>query len=171
MVCESTLLPSALSKMTWYDVEAVCGRPDVAVASVGVTTGVAVLKDASFCWPVAVSSNLVGWGGLIVFAVASAAVRLPMIMLAGRMTMTFKRSTTMADREDASGWHMIATNPFPKIRRSNDENPKFFIDCVPGTFPVARQTLAYRVGPKRKQHPDKSSKKCYVKFRIVRLFV
>ena len=44
-------------------------------------------------------------------------------------------STTMADREDASGWHMIATNPFPKVRRSDDENPKFFHRLLAGYVP------------------------------------
>ena len=41
----------------------------------------------------------------------------------------------MADREDASGWHMIATNPFPKVRQSDDENPKFFHRLHAGHVP------------------------------------
>ena len=172
MVCGPTLLPSALSKTTVYEVDCACGwlsmalpGSDAEVASLkdgGASGRVGVLAEMSVCWPVVASSRLTDRGGAAL-AVVSAATRLPMIMLAGRMTMAFKRPTTMADREDTSGWHMIGSNPSPKTRRSDDENPKFFIGCMPGTFPAARKTLACRVRTKWEQHPDKSGKKCYVK--------
>ena len=61
---------------------------------------VGALADGSAGWPVAVCSSLVGWGTLDLLSAVSAAARLPMIRLAGRIIAS-RTPTMVVDRPRA----------------------------------------------------------------------